>query len=295
LAQFTFSAPVDIDYLADQITEYAASKKAEGHWQIGRLGTLKIDGEQAIWNPSPVSEWSALADLPDIQLPNPVVSEASTVASENSAAAVASGISESKASPSNDPSSSRSLFIILVLVLLLALTMIIGSLWFWGPLSNRSITEVDLPVQKERLNVKPDEVESSIKRTSVQHTPSSDSAASFELNHRKTVVKSAASDSAYTHSLDESAATDNGPAEAEAGTGESVSSDCVIIVGAFSRELYIEKMEALLSSKGYQIYLAPAGGLTRVGLYAPCTPPEFLAELRTVRKEIEPRAWILNE
>jgi cell division septation protein DedD len=71
--------------------------------------------------------------------------------------------------------------------------------------------------------------------------------------------------------------------------------ECVIIVGAFSSKDNIQNMQSRLSEQGYTVYLSDVQSLTRVGVYAPCPSREILQELRTIRQEIEPAAWILNE
>jgi len=293
LSQFIFSEPLDIQGLAEKITRYAEGKKEAGNWKLGRLGTLETQSGKIIWVSSPAADWSSLADLPDIRLPNPGTSEFSDSGKESVAASVPPETSESVDESKEEKSSSRSLYIVLILALILALSMIIGSLWFWGPLSNRPLTEVELPVQKERLNVNPEEVGSSIKRTSVQHSKQ-DSYSSFDLNHRKLAEESDKNEPLVGSKRETTSSPENSNNKDVASTNQMID-QCVIIVGAFSSTSNVQRMEALLSAEGHSVYQSSVGGLTRVGVHAPCAPPDILRELRTIRKEIEPGAWILNE
>jgi cell division septation protein DedD len=294
LAQFVFSSPIDIVKLSKDISGLAKEKKAEGAWSLGRLGMLKNNGAQVSWVSSPPSNWSLLTDLPDIRLPNPVGSEtsASTESREGGKSSVLSASDSGESRPAEE-SSSKGLFFILIMVLILALVMIIGSLLYWGPLSNQGLTEGELPVIKERMNVNPEEISSSIRKTSAQDIPM-DSKSYFELNHRQSAVlhenqsfKDSSAISRGTEALD--VESDAKPEQ------EVLTDDCIIIVGAFSKADNVQQMKEKLSLEGYNVYLASSPPLTRVGVYAPCPADEILKELRIIRRKVEPAAWILND
>lgn len=299
LSQFVFSQPVDIAQLASRIADFAKDMKEAGSWSLGRLGQFEVGPQQIAWHSAPASNWSLLADLPDIRLPHP------RPAGNSGQQGTQTVVSSAAATPDVDPvstetdsdaSSSRSLFIVLILVLVLALVMVIGSLMYWGPLTNSSTTKVDFPVQKERMNVHPEELSSAIKRTSDTQILEEDSAP-FELDHRTPVIESESNpadpskDETESEIPESTAESNTTPTESEI----KESSDCVIIVGAFYNQGNVQQMQDRLAESGYDLYSASSGSLVRVGVYAPCPSSEILKELRTIRREIEPAAWILNE
>ena len=295
LSQFVFSQPVDAAKLASEIADFASVKKEEGTWSLGSLGQFEVDSQGVRWDSAPASNWSLLADLPDIRLPHPRVS---TGSKQKTQAAASSSVEatdvDSRPAGNEDTTSSRSLFIVLILVLVLALVMVLGSLMYWGPLTNSSTTKADYPMQKERMNVHPEELSSAVKRTSDAQSMDEEDTP-FELEHRVSIIESNTSNSSPNPT--ESRAQEL-PKEKEANSDLSEAkknTDCIIIVGAFSNQRNIQQMKEQLSDKGYHLYSASSGSLTRVGVQAPCPSSEILQELRTIRREIEPTAWILNE
>ncbi len=296
LSQFVFSQPVDVAQLASQIADFASVKKEEGTWSLGRLGQFEVDAQQISWDSAPASNWSLLADLPDIRLPHPRFSESAKQQTQAAASSVGAtpDVDPSLSENEEDTSSSRSLFIVLILVLILALVMVIGSLMYWGPLTSSSTTKADYPMQKERMNVHPEELSSAVKRTSDTQSMGEENTP-FELEHRVPVVESSLSDAKPNPT---ESASEELPKETKADSDESEvkeNTDCVIIVGAFSNQRNVQQMKERLTDRGYHLYSASSGNLTRVGVQAPCPASEILEELRTIRREIEPSAWILNE
>ncbi len=68
----------------------------------------------------------------------------------------------------------------------------------------------------------------------------------------------------------------------------------VIITGSFKSNKYIDRMSARLNKLGYEIYKGDNDSTTRVGIRVKCTEAELSAILSKVRKDIEPKAWVLK-
>lgn len=70
--------------------------------------------------------------------------------------------------------------------------------------------------------------------------------------------------------------------------------DYVIITGSFKKSIHIQRMTTKLEQLGYEIYKADNDSTTRVGLKIRCTEAQMASTLSRIRKEIEPRAWLLK-
>ncbi len=295
LSQLDFTDDLDISELSAEIDSLAEAKKSGGKWEIGSLGKLSVDSDLISWSAFPAASWSILSDLPDIKLPY-----ASPVSDSNREQQSAQKVKEpGKAIPDEvsvdiaEKKSSKSLFIILVFVLLLAIIMLIANLMVWDPFNASAGSSVESSIPAERTNVNPEAAISSVKRTSdtdearAGHPP-------FELDHRSDESQMENQDEGHINNLDEDDDTSE-TANSEHDLDHSLENDCVIIVGAFSSKENVSKMKSRLSEEGYLVYLSDLESLTRVGVYSPCPSNEILQELRTIRKDIEPAAWILNE
>nr|HRD08495.1 hypothetical protein [Saprospiraceae bacterium] len=70
--------------------------------------------------------------------------------------------------------------------------------------------------------------------------------------------------------------------------------DYVIITGSFKKSRHIQRMTTKLEQLGYEVYKADNDSTTRVGLKIRCTEAQMTSTLAKIRKEIEPRAWLLK-
>jgi nucleoid DNA-binding protein len=84
----------------------------------------------------------------------------------------------------------------------------------------------------------------------------------------------------------------------DSSTGASADrpSSCVIITGVFSRTRNIKKMENLLQSRGYQVYMEDYGPYTRVGLEFDCANADLVDYIQNIRRSIPnaAKAWYLQ-
>ncbi len=71
---------------------------------------------------------------------------------------------------------------------------------------------------------------------------------------------------------------------------------CVIITGVFSRYRNVEKMENLLESRGYEVYMEDYGPYTRVGLEYDCANEDLVDYIQKIRRSIPnaSKAWYLK-
>lgn len=299
LSQFIFTDDLDVSALSAEINSLAEAKKSEGSWEIGSLGKLSTDSNVISWRAFPAASWSILSDLPDIKLPHaahvPESNQQQQPAQKDKESV--NPIPDQVSADTAEKKSSKSLFIILVFVLLLAIIMLIANLMFWDPFNASAESAVDSSIPSERTNVHPEAAISSVKRTSdTENTQLGNSP--FELGHRSDEIENESRDeSDIINSENEEMKNEESLEESMSAQSldHSSENECVIIVGAFSSKDNIQNMQSRLSEQGYNVYLSDAQSLTRVGVYAPCPSKDILQELRTIRKEIEPAAWILNE
>ncbi len=69
--------------------------------------------------------------------------------------------------------------------------------------------------------------------------------------------------------------------------------ECIIITGSFSRYQNVDKMERLLESKGYDVYVEEYGPYTRVGFRFDCSEEDLPSYLNRVRRNVSSKAWYL--
>lgn len=86
--------------------------------------------------------------------------------------------------------------------------------------------------------------------------------------------------------------------EADKGEGGDASEEspeeCIIITGSFSSYQNVSKMEQLLESKGYDVYIQEYGPYTRVGFTFDCAEKDLPSYLYDIRDRINSKAWYLE-
>ena len=75
---------------------------------------------------------------------------------------------------------------------------------------------------------------------------------------------------------------------------EQTYKECIVIVGAFSRQSNVERMKSRLMELGFDIHVSELNNMTRVGASFNSNEKNVLETLRFLRKEVEPGSWILN-
>ena len=84
--------------------------------------------------------------------------------------------------------------------------------------------------------------------------------------------------------------------DTESATLSPQSSECIIIIGAFSKKAGVEKRVSEIIDLGYSVYQDRKGRLTRVGIqFAYQDENEIKEKLNVMRDEFDNRAWVLTE
>lgn len=72
------------------------------------------------------------------------------------------------------------------------------------------------------------------------------------------------------------------------------SKDCIIIVGAFTKQRNIDKLKKGLKNDGYELFSTPYKKSTRIGVYQPCNTQSIRKNLSIIRKKYAKDAMILR-
>lgn len=80
----------------------------------------------------------------------------------------------------------------------------------------------------------------------------------------------------------------------EEGGSAGDNEECIIITGSYSNYQNVSKMEELLESKGYDVYVQEYGPYTRVGFTFDCAGKDLPSYLYNIRDRINAKAWYLE-
>jgi len=70
--------------------------------------------------------------------------------------------------------------------------------------------------------------------------------------------------------------------------------DCIIIVGAYANKSNVAKLKKSLIAEGYDAFVTPYKGITRVGVYHSCDGAQLESDLRDIRQKHARDAVVLE-
>lgn len=281
LKELSLPAHVNLSDLASSISSGIRELTQKDEFRIGDfVQFIKSEEGDYTIKTLPENTLSPISNLDELTLP------AAVGVKTMEKVATAAAVSEDAAPVEKEKQNWKMPALITAIILLLSFTI----WWFTPEWKNGSEAFSKLLVKEERVNISPSEVkpkavDSPVEQKEIVPEPDALDSPAFEkdVTAEEDTVDSVI---AQEKQDEETSISDE--------DHKTVSSDCVIVVGSFSRTSNVERMKTELKSRGHRIFTQNINGLTRVGLYAPCAPRPLDSTLTETRENIESNAWLLE-